>query len=71
MALLDKLFTVKETAELLHLSDSRIRQICLENGIGEKVGRDRFLTSEDIDSIRGHQMPIGRPKKNSNASVDE
>lgn len=68
MALLDKLFTVKEAAELLHLSDSRIRQICLLNRLGEKVGRDRFLSSNDIDVIRSNQKPAGRPhRKNANA----
>lgn len=70
MALLDKLFTVKEAAELLHLSDSRIRQICLENDIGTKSGTMRYLCAEDIDRIREIQKPVGRPKINSNGDVD-
>ncbi|MBS0204972.1 MAG: helix-turn-helix domain-containing protein [Planctomycetes bacterium] len=68
MALLDKLFTVKEAAELLHLSDSHVRQICIRSSLGVKAGRDRFLSSEDIDAIREKQKPVGRPKKNSNDS---
>lgn len=68
MALLDKLFTVKEAAELLHLSDSHIRQICIRSNLGVKAGRDRFLSAQDIDSIRQQQKPVGRPRKNSNDS---
>jgi len=62
MALLDKLFTTNEVATLLHLSGSRIRQICIEHTLGTKPGRDRFLTAEEIDTIRTMQRPVGRPR---------
>ena len=70
MALLDNLFTIREAAELLHLSDSRLRQICIESGLGTKAGGVRFLNSSDIDKVREMQKPVGRPKKNSNEFVD-
>ena len=70
MALLDKLFTVGEAAELLHLSTGRIGQLCIQHSIGTKAGRDRFLTSDEIDALRHKQRPVGRPplapKENSN-----
>jgi hypothetical protein len=59
MALLDKLFTVKEVAELLHVTDARIRQICINQQIGTKAGRDRFLSASDIDLIREYRSSVG------------
>ena len=67
MALLDKLFTTSEVANLLGVTPGRVRQICLELELGTKSGRDRFLTTEEIETMRGHQRPAGRPKNNPNA----
>lgn len=52
-----KLFTAQEAAEAIGKTDGRIRQICREyedatQPIGRKLGRDWFLTEEDIERIR-------------------
>ena len=60
MALLDNLFTIREAAELLHLSDSRLRQICIESGLGTKAGGVRFLNSSDIDKVRDEVVEARR-----------
>ena len=62
MALLDTLFNVKEAAARLGLSDSRVRQICIEHDIGTKSGLMRFLSPEDLDAIRALAKPVGRPR---------
>lgn len=47
-----KLYTTSQAAELLGLTDGRIRQICRGNGIGTKQGRDWFLTSKELRKLR-------------------
>lgn len=70
MALLDKLFTVKEAAELLFLTDSRVRQICLAANLGTKAGRDRFLSAADIQAIRERdKKKTGRPPRNRSTAA--
>ncbi|QDV49604.1 Helix-turn-helix domain protein [Gimesia fumaroli] len=56
-------FTVSEAAERLGVSDSRIRQLCLENGIGEIKGRDRFISDKGMEKLKSIPRKIGRPKK--------
>ena len=46
-----KLYTTSQAAELLGLTDGRIRQICRANSIGEKRGRDWFLTAREVTSL--------------------
>jgi len=65
MALLDKLFTVKEAAELLFLTDSRVRQICRALDLGTMAGHVRFLSAPEIEAIREREKKkLGRPPKN-------
>lgn len=63
MATVDLGFTVKEAAARLALSDSRVRQLCIQHNIGVIRGRDRFLSDDDIDVIRKMPRKMGRPRK--------
>lgn len=56
-------FTVKEAAETLGLSESRVRRLCIDNSIGRIRGRDRFLTHSEIERLDKIRKPPGRPKK--------
>jgi hypothetical protein len=69
VALLDKLFTVKEVAELLFLTDSRVRQICRSLDLGTVAGHARFLSASEIETIREREKKkSGRPPKNARAA---
>jgi hypothetical protein len=48
----EKLYNCKEAAEILSLTDGRIRQICRWNSIGQKIGRDWLLNAEDLKKLR-------------------
>ena len=64
MATLEQVFTCQEAAELLEVSDARIRQLCIEHReIGRKHGRSWLLTEADIERIRN--LPDHRKKKPS------
>jgi hypothetical protein len=52
MMLNEKLYNAKEAAEILSLTDGRIRQICRWNSIGTKIGRDWLLNAEDLKKLR-------------------
>lgn len=56
-----QLKTVKDAAEIVGLTEARIRQICQAHEIGTKIGRDRLLTAADVRRIRS--IPDGRTKK--------
>lgn len=60
--------TVKEVAEELQLTDSRVRQLCREHEIGQIVGRDRLLTAGDVRKIKRIPRVLGRPRKNVDAA---
>jgi len=47
-----KLFTCNQVAQKLKLTPGRVRQICRDNDIGEKPGRDWFLTIDEIEMIQ-------------------
>jgi len=56
------LHSTRDAADLLGISDARVRQLCIDYDRGTKLGRDRFLTDGDIEFLR--QRPgMGRPKK--------
>lgn len=44
-------YTVSEVAEQAGVTTSRIRQICIEHGIGTHYGQYRLLTKEERDQI--------------------
>lgn len=56
------LFTTRDAAAILEISDAQVRRLCIDHERGEKVGRDRMLSQEDIDFLR-NRPGLGRPKK--------
>lgn len=58
-----KLLTTQETAELLGLSDGRIRRMILDGIIpAQKFGRVNMIKKSDAEKIKVHGK-VGRPKK--------
>jgi hypothetical protein len=51
----EKLYNAKEAAEILSLTDGRIRQICRWNAIGTKIGRDWLLSEKDLEKLRSEE----------------
>lgn len=47
-----KLFSVLDAADELNVSDARIRQLCIDNEIGQVIGTSRVLTADDIKKLR-------------------
>lgn len=58
----DELYTTREVAEVLGLSISRTKAICLEHGLGTVRGRVRFLTKKELEKAKLIPRPLGRPK---------
>lgn len=54
MATLTRMYSSIEAAEVLGVTPSRVRQICGESDgkIGNKPGRDWFLSESDLELIR-------------------
>lgn len=58
-----KLLTTQETAELLGLSDGRIRRMILDGILkAEKFGRVNMIKRADAEAVTVHGK-TGRPKK--------
>ena len=58
-----KLLTTKETAQLLGLSDGRVRRMILDGIIkAEKFGRANVIKKSDAEKVKIYGKP-GRPKK--------
>jgi excisionase family DNA binding protein len=58
-----KLLTTKETAQLLGLSDGRVRRMILDGIIkAEKFGRSNMIKKSDAEKVRVYGK-VGRPKK--------
>ena len=63
--------TVAEVAAKFRVTPARIRQLCIVNAIGVRRGLMRFLSHEDVARLESIRRPPGRPKKNSEKSVDK
>ena len=58
-----KLLTTKETAQLLGLSDGRVRRMILDGIIkAEKFGRSHMVKKSDAEKVKVYGK-VGRPKK--------
>jgi excisionase family DNA binding protein len=58
-----KLLTTKETAQLLGLSDGRVRRMVLDGLIKSvKFGRSNMIKKSDAEKVRVYGK-VGRPKK--------
>lgn len=55
------LLTTAQAAALLGVNEQRIRQLCAEGRMGQKVGRDWVISPEDIE--RNRIRKPGRPKQ--------
>ena len=56
-----KYLTTMEAAERLGITDRRVRKLCSEGRLGQKVGRDYLITSEDLSRFRRVNRRPGRP----------
>ncbi len=58
-----KLLTTQETAQLLGISDGRVRRMILDGIIkAEKFGRSNMIKKSDAEKVTIHGK-AGRPKK--------
>ncbi len=57
--------TTKQVAEMLNVSQSRVRQLIMEDRlISTKIGRDNLINQDDLDEyLKNEKKPVGRPKK--------
>lgn len=46
------LYTVKEAAEIIGVTDARIRQLCIKHDLGRKFGATRVLTTEELNMLK-------------------
>ena len=54
--------TVKEVAEELDVTVSRIRQLCAEHNVGEVKRRVKYLTDDEVKLLKNSRRKPGRPK---------
>jgi excisionase family DNA binding protein len=58
-----KLLSVKDAAEVLELSEQRIKQLIYEERLkAEKVGNQWIIMESDLEAVT--DRPTGRPPKN-------
>ena len=58
-----KLLTTTQTAELLGVNPSRVRQFILAGRLpAQKIGRDLFVKEQDVLEFASTKRPHGRPK---------
>ncbi len=57
--------TTKQVAEILKVSQSRVRQLIMEDRLlSTKIGRDNLINQDDLeDYLKSKKKPVGRPKK--------
>lgn len=57
--------TTKQVAEILNVSQSRVRQLIMEDRLSStKIGRDNLINQDDLDEyLKNEKKPAGRPKK--------
>lgn len=58
-------YTTSQAAEIVGVTQSRIRQIAIEHNIGRMFGRDRMFTTGDLYRLRMERRPVGRPPQTS------
>lgn len=53
--------TTAEAAEVLGVSEGRIRQYCRAGRLGQKIGRNYLIRQSDAKTFSA--LPVGRPKR--------
>jgi len=61
----EKMYTTQQAAEMLGISDSRLRTLIVEGRAHpkEQLGGTWFFTLDEIERLRTTRRPRGRPKK--------
>ena len=54
-----KQYTTQQVAEILDVTDGRVRQLAKSLGIDRKFGRARYFTPGDIDRMRQRNTSPG------------
>ena len=60
---MNRTYTTGEAAGMLGVARVTVLQHIKIHGLGEKRGRDWFLSQRDIDFIHGRRGKGGRPRK--------
>ncbi len=55
---------MSEAAEKIGISESRVRQICIEHDLGERRGQFKYLSKEEVKVIGESRNKPGRPRTN-------
>ena len=61
-----KFVTVDEAADIIGVSDVRIRQFCREKRLGTLLGTRWLITEDEAHEFAEKVRPNGRPKKSEN-----
>jgi excisionase family DNA binding protein len=56
--------STKDAAELLKVSQVRVRQFCQEGRIGQKVGDRYLILRDEVLQFLRKDRPVGRPTEN-------
>ena len=57
------LLTTAEVAEILGVSMRRVREFCVKEKIGQKIGTQLLITRAELERFKARQRRPGRPKK--------
>ena len=57
----DRLYAAPELAEMLNLSEDRVRRLAVRLGVGRKHGRDWLFSAADVAVLRARNTQRGRP----------
>lgn len=63
MSVVKDIYTVREAARILGVSDSRVRQLALHHKIGTLHGGARLFDSSEIERLKAIPRVMGRPRK--------
>ena len=58
---MNDILSTKDAAQILHLSEPRVRQLCQQGRLGTKVGRQWIITSAELKAFKNKPRPDGRP----------
>ena len=61
----DQLFTVKEAADFLKLSERRVRKLCSTGRLGERFGQRSYMIHRDqLTEFAKVERRVGAPRQN-------